>query len=78
MKANTLKLEGSDTLFNIVDILMLVIIGMSPIFVMKAYRLGYLHGQGREEPRRAIKPKKLSEEEKQILKNIEEINKYEG
>ncbi len=77
MKANTLKLEGSGTLFNIVDVLMLVIIGMSPIFVMKAYRLGYLHGQGREEPRK-IKPKKLSEEEKQILKNIEEINKYEG
>lgn len=77
MKANTLKLEGSDTLFNITDVLMLVIIGMSPIFVMKAYRLGYLHGQGREEPRK-IKPKKLSEEEKQILKNIEEINKYEG
>ena len=77
MKANTLKLEGSGTLFNIVDVLMLVIIGMSPIFVMKAYRLGYLHGQGRKEPRK-IKPKKLSEEEKQILKNIEEINKYEG
>lgn len=62
------------------DVLMLVVIAMTPFFCVYSFKLGYSYGKG-QEPKPVIPKKtkthKPTEEELALSKRLDEINNFE-
>lgn len=62
------------------DILMLIVIAMTPFFCVYSFKLGFSYGKG--EPPKPFLPKRdkevqASEEELELAKRLDEINNFE-
>jgi len=67
-------------LFDLIGIVMLVIIAMTPFLCIYSFKLGFNYGKGEPEPklfRREGKAPELSEEDLAHIERIQEIDNFE-